>query len=389
MKVALLPIPVMVITICVGFLSCQKSGSPQDAACSPGGTTPFQESTQTVEALHLKKVSYRDPNVNNAEAFSLLIPEGWQFQGGVEWVLDNPVMPATIRFRVRNPSGHEELEIFPNLALFWSDNQMLMSMFPLGSRYFGAEVRPPVGPQEALTGIVIPRSRGNAAGLKVLSAGAMPELAQALRAGASQPGMQTFGDAARARIEYVKDGIPVEEDFFAVVEGYSYPVQTMQGVATYTNWYVDYIFSYKAAKGKLDANATLFRAMTDSFRVTPQWFNTCNQVVDILVRNQLKFIQSMGELSRYISQTNSEISDSMMQSYNERQKIYDRIGEKISETIRGTEHYYNPIEGSEVELPGGYKHVWTNAGGEYILTDSPGYNPNEESNKAWQEIGRK
>ncbi len=104
---------------------------------------------------------------------------------------------------------------------------------------------------------------------------------------------------------------------------------------------------------------------------------------------QMRQIRSIGELSRYISRTSNEISDSMMRSYNERQKVYDGIGENFSEYVRGTEHYDNPFEGSDVELPGGYDHVWTNALGEYILTDSPAYNPNQEHSGSWQELQRK
>jgi hypothetical protein len=384
-------IPALMIALCACMPSCQKSKDADRNQTMDSPSASVQSSRPVTDAgfMRLKKFSCTDEKVNGTEAFSLLIPAGWQFSGGVNWVLDNPVMPATIRFTVKNPSGHEEFEVFPSLAMFSTNNPMLLSMFPLGSRYYGAEVMPVLGPEEALEKIVLPRFKGSIEGLKVVSIKAMPELAKALNAGAPQPGVQTFGNAARTRIEYVKDGATMEEDIFTVVEGFSYPIQTFQGVATNTNWYVDYTFSYKAPKGKLDANATLFRTMTESFRLSPQWFNTYNQVVDILVRNQLKFIQSMGELSRYISRINSEISESMMRSYNERQQIHDRISEKAIESIRGTAHYYNPIEGSQVELPGGYKHVWSNAGGEYILTDSPGYNPNVESNKGWQELERK
>jgi hypothetical protein len=108
-----------------------------------------------------------------------------------------------------------------------------------------------------------------------------------------------------------------------------------------------------------------------------------------LIQAQIQQIRSIGELSRIISQTSNEISDSMMKSYQERQQVYDRISENFSEYVRGTEHYNNPIEGREVELPGGYNHVWTNASGEYVLTDSPNYNPNVGSNKNWEEIQKK
>ncbi|MEN6475966.1 MAG: hypothetical protein ABFD81_18270 [Syntrophaceae bacterium] len=377
----------------VSMSSCQKADAVRGGEGKSGikATSAVQpEPAKAGAIMRLKKYSLIDSQGTGGEAFSLLIPVDWHFEGGVTWVLDNPTMPATARFAVTNPAGYEGLEVFPNQALFWTNNRMLLGMFPIGSRYFGAEVHPVLGPEEALSAIVLPRMKAKQPGIKVIGSKSLPELAKALKAGAPQSGVQTFGQAAKVRIEYMNmAGVAMEEDIFAVVEGFSYPIQTMQGVITNTNWYVDYIFSFKAPKGKLDQNAPLFKAMTDSFRVNPGWFNAYNQVIDMLVKAQLRQIRSMGELSRYISQTNNEISDSMMRSYNERQKVYDRIGEKVSESIRGTEHYYNPIEASEVELPGGYQYVWTNPSGEYILTDSPGYNPNVESNKNWQEIRKK
>lgn len=385
-------VPVLAAMTCFCLISCQNPDAARDSGqvSDPSTLTEnARSSPQAADSMRLTKFSYVDSTGMGSEAFSLLIPVGWEFKGGIDWVLDNPGMPATARYTVRNPAGSEELEVFPNQAMFWTNNQILLATFPVGSRYFGAEVRPVVGPQDALRGIVLPRFRGKDPGLKVVSSTTLPELAKALHAGAPQPGVQTFGDAAKVRIEYSRNGTPMEEEIFAVVEGYSFSMQGMQGLITNTNWYVDYIFSFKAEKGKLDKSAPQFQAMINSFRVNPQWFSRYNQLVEALIQAQIRQVRSIGELSRFISRTSSEISDSMMQSYNERQKVYDRIGEKMSETIRGTERYVNPIEGSDVELPGGYKHVWTNASGEYILTDSPSYNPNEESNKNWQELQRK
>ena len=381
------------LVVGVSMASCQKSDAARDVENKTGIKAMRTAQTTPAKAgavMRLKKYSLIDRQGTGGEAFSLLIPVDWRFEGGITWVLDNPIMPATARFAVTNPAGQEAFEVFSNQSLFWTNNQMLLSMFPVGSRYFGAEVRPVLSPEKALTAIVLPRIRGKQTGIKIIGTQSLPELAKALKAGAPQPGVQTFGNAAKVRIEYTnQSGVAMEEDIFAVVEGFSYPIQTMQGVITNTNWFVDYIFSFKAPKGNLDRNAPLFKAMTESFRVNPQWFNAYNQVVDMLIKAQIRQIRSVGELSRYISQTSNEISESMMQSYNERQKVYDRIGEKVSESIRGTDHYYNPIEASEVELPGGYQHVWTNSSGEYILTDSPSYNPNVESNKNWQEIRKK
>ena len=341
------------------------------------------------EVFRLKKFSCIDTQGIGIEAFSLLMPSDWAFDGGIRWVLDNPGMPAVAAFTVKKPGGRDAFEVFPNQAMFWTNNPMLLSTFPAGTRYFGAEVRPVAEPMQALTEIVLPRFRGNAAGLKIVSRKHLPELAKALGAGAPQPGVQTFADAAKIRIEYTEGSVLMEEEIFAVTEGFSFAFQSMQGMITNTNWYVDYIFSFKAKKGDLDANSPLFQTMANSFKVNPVWFNKYNQTVEYLIQAQIRNIRNIGELSRIISQTSNEISDSMMQSYESRQQVYDRISENFSEYVRGTEHYNNPIEGREVELPGGYNHVWTSAGGEYILTDNPNYNPNVGSNQHWEAIQKK
>jgi hypothetical protein len=56
--------------------------------------------------------------------------------------------------------------------------------------------------------------------------------------------------------------------------------------------------------------------------------------------------------------------------------------------IRGVELYQNPYEDKPVELPSGYGNAWVNRGGEYILTESPSFNPNIGSNVEWQRIER-
>ena len=240
---------------------------------------------ENVTTVKFTKFSHVDKQGIGTEAFSMLIPASWQFKGGIQWVLDNPAMPATAAFTVRNPQGKEELEVFPNQSFFWTTNQMILSTLPAGSRYFGAEVRPMLGPLQALREIVIARFRQNAQGLKVVNEKPLPELAKALGAGSqAQQGFTTSAAAGKIRIQYAKGGAPLEEEICAVVESISFPIRTMTGMASNTNWYVDYIFSFKAEQGRLDSQAKTFQTMINSFRVNPQWFNKYNQVVEYLIR---------------------------------------------------------------------------------------------------------
>ena len=54
----------------------------------------------------------------------------------------------------------------------------------------------------------------------------------------------------------------------------------------------------------------------------------------------------------------------------------DRAADSYSQSIRGVDAYHDPTSGRAVELPGGYKQVWTNGLGEYLLSDEAGFDPN-------------
>jgi hypothetical protein len=94
--------------------------------------------------MRLKQFVYTDSQGTGLEMFRMLAPAGWRFQGGCCWLLDNPGMPAVVNLQLGNPQGAEAFEILPNMNFTWNNNPMTRMMFPVGSRYFGAEVRPPM-----------------------------------------------------------------------------------------------------------------------------------------------------------------------------------------------------------------------------------------------------
>jgi hypothetical protein len=346
-------------------------------------------SEQSAAIIQFKTFSYIDREGIGIEAFRMLIPSDWQFEGGIRWVLDNPGMPAVASFRVWNPHGKEEFEVFPTQPFFWTTNQMVLSFFPLGSQYFGNEVHPPVTALEALRLIVIPRFRQNVSNLRFLAEELLPELAQAVGAQMpTQPDVSTSSEGAKVRIEYERNGVAMEEEIYTVVQSFAFPIQTMYGVLTNINWYVDYIFSFKAEKGTLDAHSKIFQTIAYSFELDPLWFSKYNQVVEYLIQRQIQQIETIGQLSRIISQTSNEISDICMQSYEYRQQVNDRITDNFSQYIMGVDKYYNPVEERSVDLPSGYLNAWTNNLGDYVLSDNPNFDPNIGSNIDWQHIKR-
>jgi hypothetical protein len=365
------------------LLSCNMATPKQ-------GDEQQKKTKQNTGLIKFKSFSYIDKEGTGIEAFKMLMPSDWKFEGGIKWILDNPGMPAYASFKVHSPNGKEEFEVFPNQPFFWTTNQMILMTKPIGSRYFGNEVKPIVAATEAIKSIVLKRFRSNYPDMKITDLKAIPELARAVGAGQSQPGVQATADAAKVRIEYTHNGIPTEEEIYAVVESYSYQLPSGFSYTTNTNWYVDFIFSFKAEKGKLDANTKTFQTVAYSFKTSPLWFSKYNQVVEYLIKQQIQQIHNIGEMSRIISHTSNEISDMMMDSYNKRQAVNDKISENFSEYVRGVETYVDPYDNSRtMELPSEYDHAWINNNGEVIMTDNPNYNPNVESNLHWQEMPKK
>jgi hypothetical protein len=375
----------VVLSTCLPWNAKSEQATEAEKTSKPSDVPP----KQTAAVQRFKTFSYVDQQGIGIEAFRMLIPSDWEFDGGIRWVLDNPGMPAVASFRVRNPKGTEEFEVFPNQPFFWTDNQMLLFTFPIGSRYFGNEVHPPLNPIEALKQIVVPRFRSNVADVRIINEQSLPGLAAALGAGAqAQPGVSVSAEGAKIRIEYNRNGVPLEEEIYAVVESFAFGIQTMAGTVTNMNWMVDYIFSFKVGKGGFDAASKIFQVIVHSFKLNPQWFSKYSQVVEYLIQGQIQQIQNLGQLSRIISQTSNEISDMNMQSYYQRQAVNDRIADNFSQYIRGVDKYYNPIEQKPVELPSGYENAWSNALGEYILSNDPSFNPNIGSTVDWQIMKR-
>jgi hypothetical protein len=381
---------VMLSSICfvaLSFSGCNQSGKPvpqNDSSIEREATA-----VQTNPPLKFKTVKYVDQQGTGIEAFTMLIPSDWIFDGGIRWVLDNPGMPAVAGFRITSADGRDEVEVFPNQSFFWTTNPMTLQLKPVGTKYFGAEVRQPVGPISALKNIVIKRFRRGFKDLHIVAERNLPELARSLGAGQSQQGVSTSAEGASIRIEYKLGESIKEEEIYTVVESFSFPIQSMFGTQTNTMWTVGYIFSFKSDKGKLDEQTKLFQTIVSSFKLSPQWFSKYNQVVEHLIRQQIQQIRSVGELSRIISRTHNEISDMMMETYNNRQQVYDRLSENFSQHIRGVDEYYDPVEQRPVELPSGYNEGWVNGLGEYILSDNPNYNPNVGSNQTWHRMDKK
>jgi hypothetical protein len=324
--------------------------------------------------IRFRPLSVRDPQLNNMEALRLLVPADWRVEGGIVWRHDRAIL-ATAVLRIFNPKGSEELNLLP-IEQFAQSNPGYG--FGIGSNYLGSELQPAMDPQQFVSRIVMPRYRRQVGAATPIGGGELPAVAQA----AQTPGMSSQTRAGRFRFSYNLAGSPMEEDVYCVLSYTSVPaVQTVY-------WSAAQLYSIRAERGQLDQKTKLMQAIASSTRINLQWYNAYLQVFEMWKANVMQSIQNAGHLSRYVAGISNQISAMNRQAWEQQQASYDRISRRFSEYVRGVDTYRNPVTNQPIQLPGGYGRAWTNALGEYIVSDSASYNPNIGSSTNWQPLQR-
>lgn len=364
-----------------GYTVCRYCGSSLVWKRSgDGGMGDATSQESVVRGIRVKPFVCTDAQVTGLDVFRMLMPVGWQSQGGCVWMLDNPAMPASVSLQISNPDGAEAFEILPNMNFTWNPAS-LGGLFS-GGRQFGAEVRAPMGIRDALRKLVVPRYRSKMKDVRIVSEAQQPDLPRLARSEALTSG--GTADGGKLRLQYDGPRGRVEEEIYGVVEVFHYPIQTMLGMAQGAYWVVDYLFSFRAAAGRLDQMANLFSVMIGSVRPNPQWYAAFKAIARQLSQMQVQHIRHIGRLGEIYAQTGREIREQNLADWYARQATYDRLATDRSRQIRDVDAYYDPHKEEVVELPAGYGHAWANNLGEYIVTEDPNFNPNIGSNLHWE-----
>jgi hypothetical protein len=327
--------------------------------------------------LHLKKLDVYDPGTS-ATAFGILVPSGWKKKGGVVWNLKEAQL-AYMQIKFYNPAGSEQVEFFKNKAFYWQPPGTWIYQFRTGSHYLGCEVQPATtDPRAFVEKFFLPRER-RGVGARVTATEDLPKIAKA--AGKSLPGgLSPTIRAGRVRLEYRLDGKEMQEDVYVTLAATRSPYNR-----NVIFWGPTMLYSFRAEKGKLDAQTPLFNAMVSSSVIYLKWKAGYEYVQRLWTQGQMQAIANAGHISRIIAQNGEEIRQMYSRSYERRQRTYDRIYRNYSNYIRGVSDYKDPHSGDVVTMPSGYDHVWINRLGEYHLSNNPNYNPNLHGNQSWSQ----
>lgn len=327
------------------------------------------------QPLTMEPVTIKDPMIYNMDAVQFLKPKGWKVRGGLQWYADS-AHQVCLELKVSNPDGPEQIEFLPWSYATWLTNPV----FPMaeGSNYMGKVVRKPIpDPRDVVETLTLPKLRA-AYRPKVTGYLDMPELAKVHAAGLGGGRVK----AGRVRVEYVMDGQAVEEDFY---------VSIFVTSADIGNNCTSYIwgpaaapFSFRAARGKLDAATPLMLAAVNSGRVEPLWFGQKSYVCDLFANRMNQGIANAKTISDTVTRNSNEVFKMYSDAYWSRQASQERVARGFSDYIRGVQRYASPYDKYPVQLPSGYKYAWTSATGGVILSNEAGFDPNAGGTRSWQ-----
>jgi len=345
-------------------------------------------SAGAADTIRLRTLRFVDEEGTGGEAFRILVPEGWTFSGGVQWMPDNPGLPATAAFQLAAPDGRSALQVIPTQPFFWTNILGILSEHPRGSRYFGREVRPPTQPAEALKRIVIPRFRPDVSHLKILEERLLPDLASGLGAGIlSQPGTEATASGGMVRIQYIQDGIEYEDHLYCVAQQILFNLPSPTGTRTNMMWNVGHVLSFRAEAGTFQDRAPILQTLAYSFRWNPDWFNRYSRLVAFMMVHGLERLEDAAQLRRILTHGIEEMSDEVQGYYREHQQVYTRMAERFSFPAPGVEPYHDPLNREDVDLPSGFQGAWANPLGEYLLSRDPAFTPDPgPDGEAWTRI---
>jgi len=367
--------------------------APQSRAGQPQGAPPGQPQGQQ---LVFRNQIVMDQQGLNLEAFRILVPKDWIFDGGITWNFSkNPPEPFTI-FTVTSPDGGSVIQQFPHMNMFWSQDQQTQYSFT----QMGSTIMQPMTPLDFLQRVFIPQARKGVTDMKVVETQPLPGLAQRALAinnltlnifGQISPfsfPFETRADAGRVKVEYTQNGRRVIEDFTASINYFITNQSTLSGMSFQNVSWTPVVCSFRAPSDEMPAKIRQFQISLYSRVDNPVWNVSYTRLCAIVTREQLRQQQAIFARYQQIHKTLEETNDIIWQTYQNKSAAQDRMFDSYIQSLRGVETYVDPVNNRNVDLPTGYDNAWTN-GTDYIFSDSPNFNPNLNSNQNWQQMIRK
>ncbi len=364
----------LICSILSGLLiGCNKSSSAQKQGQDPMEPTNQNDQPKSgnnaakTNVLRLVKHQVMDTEGTGMVASTYLLPTDWTVQDKLYWEYRDPTVPIRFQSLMQNGDGSMRIQIYPDVRASWSTG-------PAGTNGY----RPPSDIITGMKDLIKAERKGkniSYVNQKILS-----------DADNHNPSARQKSQSGVINVEYDDNGQTYEEEFYGRLDISDIVSPTVYGNSEAIIWGASGLVSFRAPKGKLEEARKIAQTVSSSARLTKPFYNKLAQVMQLLSDQTYAQIYQAGQISRIISQTNDQMIANIDASYRQSQQSADRTNAQFSDYIRGVDHYTDA--GSDVQLPSGYDNAWVNDRGEYILTNSTGYDPGQNYDGNWKQLQR-
>jgi len=315
--------------------------------------------------------TFVDPAANGITAFSVLVPAGWQSNGGIQWL---PFWSrlAFVQTHVSDPVTGVSVDWLP-IQDFISFTPPAGATINIGDNYQGKAFVPPItDPVEFVRQFWMPNDLAELQGASLVSIVEVPTVAREFLDGFGGPGEAR---AYRMRYAYTLDGRPWERDVsFALL---------FSGDANLMSWYVNFAWTVAGPQGSIDATASLVSTIVASRTTTPEWEGNLRLVQQLFYRGLQQQMADTVAFGRLLAQHRAESQALQAQVTAERQASQDHRAQVFRETLVGVQTYVDPVNDTLVQLPIDWNQYWVNGEGEYLAVETPGFDPNTLNDGTW------
>ncbi|MFC3705134.1 hypothetical protein ACFOOL_10235 [Devosia honganensis] len=314
------------------------------------------------------------------------IPSGWRSEGGLTWGDPCNAYGYNVNWTARSPDGRYGLGFFPSLGWgrgefsncrqtpFTSLEDLLtyeaQAIWP-DARMIDFRRRPDIVGGQAVPA-EFPGLGISAPGISMQS---WLDAGEAMFAFTGSDGQDMRGAIlgsalfSRSVLDPAASGLMIDPSLFPGL-----PMPAPPPAQTFLGGSSEWSFVVWAPAGHLDLAAS--EAIRKSFLPTGEWSDFILQHRAVIDGQNIQGAAERAEIRR---RTNAEIAGIIMDGYNERMAIQDRMHRETMEAVRGVETYLD-TSGRPVQLDYNYRNAWQLQDGSYFLTNDDNFNPNSVFN---------
>jgi hypothetical protein len=349
------------------FGCCVPDGRPQTKP-SPQSPSNKQDTASRKpdlpNVLKLRRVA--EPR---EKAFTVLVPVGWQTEGGIVRVDPNAsggsgnAIAAKCDFSIKRDSAATALVRFlpdTNFIDMRHSPAGQMGLFPNGSNYNGMTVSPVMDAASFLTRIAFPYAHPRTPAPRILDRKPLRGMVEEMRllTGWLPIANQFSYDAALVTVGYQENGIEYKE---TLVGG----IQNMNAMGA-GQWSNQRSLLARAPVAEYDKLAPLFFLILNSVEINRQWLAA--ELKGQMIRAGIAM-----DAQRYIQQIDSQITA-------HRQRTNSEINNNVNLALSGQEEYVNPYTNKVERGSNEWKYRWVTPSGDETYANDDSFDPNRDPN---------